>query len=581
MAKKSPIARYIPMSRWAPHYTRANLMDDSVAALIVAIMLIPQSLGLALVAGLPPETGLYASIFGLAVYSVFGTSNTLSVAPVAVISLMTAAALAKLPIEDPAEILNAAFVLALLSGIGLFFLGLFRLGFMANFLSYPVISAFVTASALIIGMSQLKHLFGIESEGHNLIGLGLSLLDSIHQTNLIALGLGIVSIGFILWCKARMEWLLVKIGLPSYFAKVVSRTGPVFIVIASSSVAYIWRLDLYGLQLLGQIPSGIPKFQVPQIDAELFSSLIGSAALIAIIGFVESISVAQTMAAKRRERIDLDQELVGLGSANIVTSFFGGFPVSGGFSRSVVNFDAGAATPASGLIVAILVTVVASFFTPLLFWLPKVSLAAIILVAVIPLVDFSMLRKSWQYSKADFTAVFFTLTLTLLMGVEFGIAAGVLASVLIHLYKTSKPHVAVVGRVAGSEHFRNVKRHNVETFENLLSIRIDESLYFANTRYLEELIFKLVSRQPKVEHVILMFTAVNAVDMSALETLTKINDTLSELGISLHLSEVKGPIMDRLQPTDFIKYLSGNCYLSQNRAVEALKDTEMPLSSLQ
>jgi SulP family sulfate permease len=332
---------------------------------------------------------------------------------------------------------------------------------------------------------------------------------------------------------------------------------------------------------LGEIPSGIPKFQVPQIDAQLFSSLVGSAALIAIIGFVESISVAQTMAAKRRERIDLDQELVGLGSANIVTSFFGGFPVSGGFSRSVVNFDAGAATPAAGLITAILVTVVASFLTPLLFWLPKVSLAAIILVAVIPLVDFSMLRKSWQYSKADFTAVFFTLTLTLLVGVEFGIAAGVLASVLIHLYKTSKPHVAVVGRVAGSEHFRNVKRHNVETFENLLSIRIDESLYFANTRYLEELIFKLVSKQSKVEHVILMFTAVNAVDMSALETLTKINDTLSELGISLHLSEVKGPIMDRLQPTDFIKYLSGNCYLSQNRAVEALKGTEMPLSSFQ
>jgi len=553
-------------------------MDDSVAALIVAIMLIPQSLGLSLVAGLPPETGLYASIFGLAVYSVFGTSNTLSVAPVAVISLMTAAALAKLPLEDPAEILNAALLLALLSGIGLFFLGLFRLGFMANFLSHPVISAFVTASALIIGMSQMKHLFGIEGDGHNLIGLAMSLLESIDQTNLITLGMGIVSIGFILWCKAKMEWVLVKVGLPSYFARVVSRTGPVFIVIATSLAAYLWRLDLHGLQLLGEIPSGIPEFRVPQVDVELLGSLAGSAALIAIIGFVESISVAQTLAAKRRERIDLDQELVGLGSANIATSFFGGFPVSGGFSRSVVNFDAGAATPAAGLITAVLVTLVALFFTPLLFWLPKVSLAAIILVAVIPLVDFSMLQKSWRYSKADFTAVFFTLTLTLLVGVEFGIAAGVLASILIHLYKTSQPHVAVVGRVAGSEHFRNVKRHDVETFENLLSIRIDESLYFANTRYLEELVFKLVAKQPNVEHVILMFTAVNAVDLSALETLAKINDTLSELGISLHLSEVKGPIMDRLEQTEFFRALSGNCYLSQNRAVEALKNREVPLS---
>ena len=578
MAKRSLIERYIPISRWGRLYTRANLMDDSVAALIVAIMLIPQSLGLSLVAGLPPETGLYASIFGLAVYSVFGTSSTLSVAPVAVISLMTAAALAKLPLEDPAEILNAALLLALLSGIGLFFLGLFRLGFMANFLSHPVISAFVTASALIIGMSQIKHLLGINGDGHNLIGLAKSLFESIGQTNLITLGMGIVSIGFILWCKAKMEWLLVKVGLPSYFARVVSRTGPVFIVVATSLAAYLWRLDLHGLQLLGEIPSGIPKFRVPQVDGELLGSLAGSAALIAIIGFVESISVAQTLAAKRREHIDLDQELVGLGSANIVTSFFGGFPVSGGFSRSVVNFDAGAATPAAGLITAVLVTLVALFFTPLLFWLPKVSLAAIILVAVIPLVDFSMLQKSWRYSKADFTAVFFTLSLTLLVGVEFGIAAGVLASILIHLYKTSQPHVAVVGRVAGSEHFRNVKRHDVETFENLLSIRIDESLYFANTRYLEELVFKLVAKQPNVEHVILMFTAVNAVDLSALETLAKINDTLSELGISLHLSEVKGPIMDRLEQTEFFRALSGNCYLSQNRAVEALKDRELPLS---
>lgn len=580
MAKKSLLARYVPITRWAPQYTGAKLMDDSVAAIIVAIMLIPQSLGLALVAGLPPETGLYASIFGLSVYAIFGTSNTLSVAPVAVVSLMTAAALAKLPVSSAAETVNAALILALLSGCILFAFGVFRLGFMANFLSHPVISAFVTASALIIGMSQLKHLFGIESEGHNVLGLGLSLLQSLPEANLITLSLGLLSIGFIFWCKAKMAGLLTKLGAPNYLAKVVSRTGPVFVVLVTSVVSYVWRLDLHGLQLLGEIPSGIPQLQLPTMNRELVTSLLGSAALISIIGFVESISVAQTFAARRREQIDLDQELMGLGSANVVTSFFGGFPVSGGFSRSVVNFEAGAATPAAGLITAAVITLVALFFTPLLYWLPKVSLAAIILVAVVPLVDFSMLAKSWHYSKADFAAVFFTLTLTLLVGVEFGIAAGVLASVLIHLYKTSKPHVAVVGRVAGSEHFRNVKRHQVETFDNLLSIRIDESLYFANTRYLEEWIFKQVARQPKVEHVILMFTAVNAVDMSALETLSKINTTLAELKISLHLSEVKGPIMDRLESTEFIRALSGRCFLSHNQAVEALKDREMPLSGL-
>ncbi|MFK7863136.1 MAG: SulP family inorganic anion transporter [Pseudohongiellaceae bacterium] len=568
MAKKTLLARYVPITQWAPLYTRAKLADDTVAAVIVSIMLIPQSLGLALVAGLPPATGLYASIFGLSVYALFGTSNTLSVAPVAVISLMTAAALAKLQPASPEDIANAALILALLSGLILSLLGLFRLGFMANFLSHPVISAFITASALIIGLSQLKHLLGIQTLGHNFMDLGLSILSGLPDTNYIALTMGLISIGVIYGCKTKLENLLVRLNMPSYVARVLSRTGPVFVVVGSSLAAYFWQLEV---QLLGKIPSGMPRFQWPSIEKDLFDTLIGSAFLISIIGFVESISVAQTFAANRQEQLDLDQELVGLGGANIVTSFFNGFPVSGGFSRTVVNFEAGAATPAAGLITAILVAVVALYFTPLLFWLPKVSLAAIILVAVAPLVDFSMLSKSWAYSKADFSAVFLTLTLTLLVGIEFGIAAGVLASVLLHLYKTSKPHVAVVGRVAGTEHFRNVKRYDVETFENLLSIRIDESLYFANTRYLEELISKLVASRPKVEHVILMFTAVNAVDLSALDTLSKINKSLAEVNITLHLSEVKGPIRDRLDRTEFFNTLSGRCFLSQNQAVEALK----------
>lgn len=580
MSKKSLLSRYLPISNWIGLYTKSQFVDDSIAAVIVAIMLIPQSLGLALIAGLPPEVGLYASIFGLSVYALFGTSNTLSVGPVAVLSLMTAAALSKLGLNSPEEYIVASLTLTFMSGVILLFLGVFRIGFMANFLSHPVISAFVTASAIIIGVSQLKHLFGIESEGQNITTLGLSLLTSISDTNFYTLLLGLASIAIILWCKTRASSALVRLGLSQYMAKTLSRVGPVIVVVLTSSIAYFGRLDLRGVQLLGEIPVGLPGFQIPSLSSDLVSSLLGSAVLISIIGFVESISVAQTLAARRRERIDLDQELVGLGSANIATSFFGGFPVSGGFSRSVVNYDANAATPAAGLFTAILITVVALFFTPVLYWLPKVSLAAIILVAVQPLIDFSMLRKSWGYSKADFVAVFLTLTLTLLVGVEVGIAAGVLASVLIHLYKTSQPHVAVVGRVPGTEHFRNVKRHKVEVFENLLSIRIDESLYFANTRYLEELVFKLVAEQPKVKHVILMCTAVNKVDLSALDTLSKINETLIELKIELHLSEVKGPIMDRLVSTDFFRSLSGKSFLSQNQAVESLKADDMPLSGL-
>lgn len=571
MNKVFSLKRYFPIFVWAPNYTNSKFVDDTIAALIVAIMLIPQALAYALLAGLPAETGLYASMVGLTVYALFGTSNTLSVAPVAVISLMTAAALAKLSLATPEETLAAALALTFLSGLFLLLLGLLRLGFMANFLSHPVISAFVTASALIIGLSQMQHVFGVSASGQNFLGILGSLLGQLGSINFITFSMGAGSIAFIIFSKPVIKNLFLKIGVDAHIATALSRSGPLLVALITGLLAYIFRLDQQGVQLLGEVPRGLPNFGLPGFSIDLLNSLIGSALLISIIGFVESISVAQTLAARRRERVDLNQELVGLGASNLATSLGGGFPVSGGFSRSVVNFEAGAATPAAGLFTAILIAVVALFFTPALFWLPRVSLAAIIIVAVYGLIDFSVLKKAWVYSKADFAAVFITLVLTLLIGVEVGIGSGVLASVLIHLYKTSQPHVAVIGRVMGTEHFRSVDRHTVETFENQLSIRIDESLYFANTRYLEELIFKLISDKPKLEHVILMCTAVNKIDMSALETLEKINETLKELEVKLHLSEVKDPIMGKLAKTNFFKELTGNNYLSQNQAVEDLR----------
>ena len=580
MSRKNSISRYIPILRWGQDYDKAKLIDDSMAAVIVAIMLVPQALALALVAGLPPQVGLYASIFGLSIYALFGTSNTLSVGPVAVLSLMTAAALAKSGISDPSQLVAAALTLAFLSGVFLLLLGLMRLGFMANFLSHPVISAFITASAIIIGLSQVQHLLGTTSSGQNIIELLASLRGSMGEINWITLGLGLASIAIIVWCRTGLASLLTKMGLGGRLVTSISRSGPVIVALLTGLLCYGFRLDQQGVQLLGVVPAGLPGLTVPDFSLDLIRDLFWSAVLLSIIGFVESVSVAQTLAAKRREQIELDQELISLGAANIAVSFSGGFPVCGGFSRSVVNFDAGAATPAAGLMTAVLIASVALLFTPVLYWLPKVALASIILVAVYPLLDFSALGKSWKYSKADFIAVSITLFLTLLVGVEIGIASGVLASILMHLYKTSQPHVAVIGRVAGTEHFRNVERHDVETFDNILSIRIDESLYFANTRFLEELIFSLMAKKPQLEHVILMCTAVNAVDMSALQTLEKINQTLSEIDIKLHLSEVKGPIMDKLVKTTLLANLSGSNYLSHNLAVEDLKDHELPLSGL-
>ena len=565
------LKRYFPILTWGSQYTNNKFADDTVAALIVAIMLIPQALAYSLLAGLPAETGLYASIIGLSVYAIFGTSNTLSVAPVAVISLMTAAALAKLSLPNPEEMVMAALVLTFLSGAFLLLLGLLRLGFMANFLSLPVISSFVTASAIIIGFSQMQHILGVTANGQNFLELIVSLVREVPDTNLITLALGAGSIMFIVFGRTVIKSVLVRLGLDSRTATTISRAGPLLIALITGFLAYALRLDQQGVQLLGEVPQGLPVFGLPDMSVEVLGALASSALLISIIGFVESISVAQTLAARRRERVDLDQELVGLGAANLASSFSGGFPISGGFSRSVVNFEAGAATPAAGFFTAILITIVALFFTPALFWLPRVTLAAIIIVAIYGLIDFSVVRKAWKYSKTDFAAVFITLLLTLTIGVEAGIGAGVLASILIHLYKTSQPNVAVIGRVKGTEHFRSVDLHTVETFENQLSIRIDESLYFANTRYLEELIFNLIADKPQLEHVILMCTAVNKIDMSALETLEKINQALIESGIKLHLSEVKDPIMGKLAITDFFKSLSGNNYLSQNQAVEDLR----------
>jgi SulP family sulfate permease len=310
---------------------------------------------------------------------------------------------------------------------------------------------------------------------------------------------------------------------------------------------------------------------LPSFSPALLQQLLLPAFLISIIGFVESISVAQTLAAKKRQRIDPDQELIGLGAANIGASLTGGFPVTGGFSRSVVNFDAGAETPAAGAFTAIGLAIAALALTPLIYFLPNATLAATIIVAVLSLVDFSILRKSWRYSKADFAAVLVTIVLTLTMGVEAGVSAGVGLSILLHLYRSSRPHIAEVGQIPGTEHFRNILRHKVLTDPAVVSLRVDESLYFANARFLEDKIHNRVAGDPRIRHVILQCTAINEIDFSALESLERINERLAEMDVKLHLSEVKGPVMDRLENQHFLHQLTGQIFLSQFEAAQTLK----------
>lgn len=564
-------SRYLPFLDWLPAYDRSSCTDDLLAAVVVMIMLVPQSLAYAMLAGLPPQAGLYASIVPLMVYAVLGTSRTLSVGPVAVLSLMTAAALSRLELPDPQSYVTAALTLALLSGLMLLVLGLLRLGFIANFLSHPVIAGFITASAIVIALGQLRHLLGVQASGETVPELLETLLRGMSAgIHLPTLAVGAGSLVWLFWARHHLGPLLRRAGAGQRLAAILSRISPVVAVVATILLARALDLGAAGVALTGEVPAGLPGITMPDFSADVWASLAGSAALIAIIGFVESVSVAQGLAARRRQRIDPDQELIALGGANIATAFAGGFPVAGGFARSVVNFDAGAATPAAGFYAAVLIALATWFLMPVLAWLPQATLAATIIVAVLGLVDFRVVRKAWRYSRADFLAVVITLVLTLLAGVETGVTAGILVSVLVHLYKTSRPHVAVVGEVPGTEHFRNIRRHEVKTWPHILSLRIDESLYFANTRYLEDLIYGAVAEHHELQHVILMCSAVNEIDFSALESLETLNTRLREAGILLHLSEVKGPVMDALKRTRFLEELGGRVHLSQHQAIQAL-----------
>ncbi|MEY3703664.1 MAG: sulfate permease family protein [Pseudomonadota bacterium] len=564
------LARYLPILEWGRGYGGVTLTNDLVAAAIVTIMLIPQSLAYAMLAGLPPEIGLYASILPIIAYALFGTSRALAVGPVAVISLMTLTAASAVAAPGSAEFIAATLVLALLSGLILIVMGVLRLGFLANLLSHPVVSGFITASGIIIATSQLKSLLGIKASGEALPELVTTLIENAKDTNPYTLAIGVTATGFLFWVRKGLKPMLVGFGLAARPADLVAKAGPIVAVALSILAVITFDLEAKGVKVVGDIPQSLPPFTVPLFDADLWQRLAVPALLLSIIGFVESVSVAQTLAAKKRQRIVADQELIGLGAANVAAAFSGGYPVTGGFARSVVNFDAGAETPAAGAFTAVGILLAALFLTPLLASLPIATLAGTIIVAVLSLVDFKTPRAIWHYSKADFAAMAATIAVTLLIGVEPGVMAGVGLSLALFLWRASRPHAAIVGRVPETEHFRNVKRHKVFTDPRILTIRIDESLTYLNARWLEEFVLEEIAAHPQLKHLILMASAVNAIDASALESIEAINHRLADAGVSLHLSEVKGPVMDALERGHFLHELTGRVWLSQNEAFEAV-----------
>ena len=564
------MAHRLTLVPWLKGYRPGDIAADGMAALIVTLMLIPQSLAYALLAGVPAQMGLYASILPLIGYALFGSSRTLAVGPVAVVSLMTAAAAGQVAGGDSGAYLAATVILALLSGGFLVVMGLLRLGWIANLLSHSVISGFITASGLLIAASQLKHLLGIPMQGDTLWELARSAFREAAALNGATLLVGAAALLFLLWARGPLKRLLARTPLPPMLADLLAKAGPVLAVIGTTVAVAVGDLQSQGVAVVGAIPRGLPALSWPAFEAGVWGQLALPALLISLIGFVESVSVAQTLAAKRRQRVDSNAELIGLGAANLASGVSGGFPVTGGFSRSVVNFDAGARSPMAGVFTAGGIALTALFFTPWFYYLPKATLAATIIVAVLTLVDLGALRRTWRYSKADFTAMLVTLAGVLLAGVEIGVIAGVGAALALHLWRTSQPHMAELGQMPGTEHFRNVRRHPVITSPRVLSIRVDESLYFANARRTEDAIYDMALHCDGRRHVVLLCSAINHIDASALDSLENLNRRLLDAGVTLHLSEVKGPVMDQLKCSDFPRHLAGEIFMTHYQALAAL-----------
>ena len=566
-----PIRDFFPILVWLPDYRRQDLAGDINAGLITAIMLVPQSMAYALLAGLPPEMGLYSSILPLLLYTIFGTSRTLAVGPVALVSLMVASTLGHLAQTHPEKLAEAPALLALMVGAISVGLGLLRVGFVVNFISHHVISGFTSAAALIIALSQLKHLFGIDiPRGTNVLEMLATVARQLGRIDPAALILGVLAVAVLLFFAFRLPTLLRRTGISGPAATALGRSGPLVVVILATLLVTELGLDV---GVVGTLPTGLPPFTVPTLDLALIEFLAGPALLISFVGFLESVSVAKALASRRRQRIDANQELVGLGVANVGAAFTGGYPVTGGFSRSSVNFSAGANTPLSSIVTAIVVAATAAFLTPLFHDLPKAVLAAIIMIAVLTLVDIRTLRGSWRYSKADALALVGTFFSVFAFGVEIGILIGVGLSVLLHLWRASRPHVAVVGRVPGTEHFRNVKRHEVEVSERVSAIRIDESLFFANAAWFESWVLNHVADHPEMRHLVLICAAINYIDGSALEAIERLEEELCNAGVTLHLAEVKGPVMDKLEAAGFADHLGpSRTHISTHAAMDAIEN---------
>ncbi len=552
---------FLPILEWLPNYNKENLKGDLSAGLTVGVMLIPQGMAYAMIAGLPPIYGLYASTVPLLIYAVLGTSRQLAVGPVAMVSLLTAAGIGTMAAGGTELYIMLAVTLALMVGLIQFFLGVFRLGFLVNFLSHPVISGFTSAAALIIGLSQLKHLLGVDIErSHHIHEILLGAIQEFAAINWMTLAIGIG--GIVLIVTARK----INKAIP----------GPLLAVVFGILLVWLLNLTGQGVKIVGEIPKGLPQFSLPQFDAGSLQTLLPIALTIALVSFMESIAVAKAIQAKHKNyKVSPNQELIALGAANIGGAFFQSYPTTGGFSRTAVNDQSGAKTGLAAMISAGLILLTLLFLTPLFYYLPKAILASSIMVAVFGLIDTKEARHLWNTDRRDFLMLVVTFLATLSLGIEQGIAVGVVLSLAMIIFRTTKPHYAVLGKIPNSPYYRNVDRFsNLQTREDLLIIRFDAQLYFANTNFVKEVIEEeTYKRTGKLKGILFNAESINAIDSSAMHALEDIWEDCKKRGVEVMFSGVKGPVRDAMKKSHLTdKIGASNFFISVHDAEMAFDD---------
>jgi SulP family sulfate permease len=560
---KMKIKQLLPFLSWLPNYKREWLSGDLSAGLTVGVMLIPQGMAYAMIAGLPPIHGLYASTIPIILYALLGTSRQLAVGPVAMISLLTAAGIGAMNPENPEVYLLLAVTLAFMVGAIQLLMGLFRLGFLVNFLSHPVISGFTSAAAIIIGLSQLKHLLGIKLPSSEHIHEILILAaQNIGQTHLLTLAIGLVAI------------LVIK------YSKKLHKAIPGALVAVVLGILAVWGAGLteQGVKIVGEVPQWLPGLSMPSFDLSTWQTLLVSSLTISLVGFMESFAVAKAIQTKHKTyQVDANQELIGLGVANLGAAIFQGYPVTGGFSRTAVNDQAGANTGLASLISAALIVLTLLFLTPLFYYLPNAVLAAVIIVAVLGLINVKEAVHLWHNDRSDFWSLLVTFIITLTMGIEVGIGAGVILSLALVVYRSTRPHVAVLGKVPDSGFYRNVERFkDLEQRPDVLVVRFDGPLYFANLNYFKDKMEELTAQKGEtLRLIVLNGDSISYLDSSAVHTFEEWIRENQARDIRIHFTSVIGPVRDALHRWGLMDIIGEeNFFMSNQRAIDAYDSLE-------